>query len=121
MTIGIVKIRMRIDEVSREAQGSVMRGFLSFSILFVLSLSCSAAEGEAPESLPGIFNPLSWEMDLKNVGQLFSKARIIESEHTIQDRSGKFKKAKVVIISDLIWQHLGEVYASVYHQDKKIK
>jgi len=98
-----------------------MRGFLSALWILFVSLSSGTSQAQAPESLPGIFGPLSWEMNPKDIRQLFPKARVIESAHTIQERSGKFQKAKVITISPVMWKYLGETYASVYHDDKKIK
>lgn len=98
-----------------------MREFLlALSILLVL-LSCGESQAQTPEALPDIFDPLSWEMNPKEVHQLFPKARVIESAHTIQERSGKFQKTKVITVSPLTWKHLGETYTSIYYDDKKIK
>lgn len=84
-------------------------------IIMSLPLSTSVFAEKSPEPLPQIFSPLAWEMNIKELKNLFPKSEIQET--AINGPKGERLIASMVF--DVKWDYFGEAYVHVAHHNFK--
>lgn len=95
--------------------------WLLFSLLVITFLGECTNERSAEEiatvseSLPDIFSPLSWEMQLKELNSLFPSADLQETRYT-----GLNSEEMIVsMVFGITWDYFGEAYVHIAHHKYK--
>ena len=94
-----------------------MRKFL-IALLMIISLPLFASaktdeSAAAPEALPEIFSPLSWEMNIKELKKLFPSAEHFETAYT----SPEGERMISSMVFGFEWKHFGNVHVSLSHHN----
>jgi hypothetical protein len=80
-----------------------------------LNAEKSDESAPTPEPLPEIFSPLSWEMNIRELKNLFPSAEIQETAWT----SPKDEKMISSMVLGIKWDHFGEAHIDVSHHKYK--